>query len=90
MRLPGGIRDSSGLWDFLIPGRDARSPIPQERYNAQGFDTKLGAKGAIESQYGYFIDEDLKSLDTSFFSMTADELGKTDPQQRQILEVVRE
>ena len=90
MRLPGGIRDGGSFWDFLVNGRDARRPIPRDRYNADGFDNKLGAKGAIEAQHGYFLDEDLGTLDSSFFSMTADELGKTDPQQRQILEVTRE
>lgn len=90
MRLPGGIRDGDSFWDFLVNGRDARSLIPRDRYNADGFDSKLGAKGAIEAQHGYFLDEDLGTLDSSFFSMTADELGKTDPQQRQILEVTRE
>ena len=90
MRLPGGIRDGGGFWDFLVHGRDARRPIPRDRYNAGGFDGKLGAKGAIEAQQGYFLDEDLGTLDSSFFSMTADELGKTDPQQRQVLEVTRE
>ena len=90
MRLPGGIRDGGSFWDFLVNGRDARRPIPRDRYNADGFDSKLGAKGAIEAQHGYFLDEDLGTLDSSFFSMTADELAKTDPQQRQILEVTRE
>ena len=90
MRLPGGIRDGGTFWDFLVSGSDARRPIPKDRYNADGFDSKLGAKGAIEAKHGYFLDEDLANLDGSFFSMTADEIGKTDPQQRQILEVTRE
>ena len=90
MRLPGGIRDANGLWDLLINGQDARGLIPEDRYSPQGFDGKLGKKGAIKTQHGYFLDEDLASLDSSFFSMTSEELSKTDPQQRQILEVARE
>lgn len=90
MRLPGGIRDADTFWDFLINGRDARGPIPTNRYNPEGFDSRLGTKGAIQTRCGYFLDEDLGSLDSSFFSMSREELGKTDPQQRQILEVTRE
>ncbi len=90
VRLPGGIRDGGTFWDFLVNRRDARRPVPWDRYNAEGFDNRIGGKGAIEAQHGYFLDEDLGNLDGSFFSMTADEIGKTDPQQRQILEVTRE
>ena len=90
MRLPGGIRDAETYWDFLVNGRDAKGPIPTSRYNPEGFDSRLGTKGAIQAQCGYFLEEDLGSLDSSFFSMSSEELGKTDPQQRQILEVTRE
>jgi acyl transferase domain-containing protein len=90
LRLPGGIRDTDTFWDLLVNGKDARTEVPIDRYNAKGFNDKLGKKGAIKSQWGYFLSEDLTSLDTSFFSFTKAELEKTDPQQRQILEVVRE
>jgi len=90
MRLPGGIRDAKGFWDVLCNGMDMRAPIPPDRYNSSGFNDALGKKGAIETQYGYFLDEDLSLLDTSFFTMTKNELEKADPQQRQILEVTRE
>lgn len=90
MRLPGGIRDADAFWDLLINGRDARGPIPSNRYNAEGFDDHLGTKGAIQTHWGYFLDEDLAKLDTSFFSMTRHELERMDPQQRQALEITRE
>ena len=90
LRLPGGIRNTEGFWDLLANGHDARGPIPTNRYNPEGFDTKLGTKGAIQTQFGYFLDDDLAAVDSSFFSMTLDELRKTDPQQRQVLEVTRE
>src|SRR5437763_15747242 len=50
----------------------------------------MGRNGAIKTEYGYFLDEDLTCLDTSFFSISKNELEKADPQQRQLLEVVRE
>ena len=90
MRLPGGIRDATGFWDVLYNGKDMRGPIPADRYNAKGFDGSMGKSGAIETQHGYFLTNDLSCLDTSFFTLTKAELEKTDPQQRQILEVTRE
>ena len=90
MRLPGGVRNSNEFWEVLRHGKDMRGPVPSDRYNAKGFDNTLGSKGAIETQFGYFLQEDLSCLDTSFFSMTKNELEKTDPQIRQLLEVTRE
>jgi acyl transferase domain-containing protein len=90
MRLPGGIRDSESFWDTLANGKDARGPIPADRYNVNGFSDALGKKGAIQTKFGYFINDDLTTLDTSFFSMSKAELERIDPQQRQLLEVTRE
>ena len=90
MRLPGGVRDAAGFWNMLVSGRDARAPIPSDRYNPEGFNNSLGAKGAIETAWGYFLDDDLATIDTSCFSMTRHELERVDPQQRQVLEVARE
>ena len=90
IRLPGGIRSADDFWDLLVNGRDAQGSIRSDRYKVESFNDTLGNKGAIKTQKGYFLDDDLMSLDTSFFSMSAEELEKTDPQQRQLLEVTRE
>ena len=90
IRLPGGVHSADDFWDLLINGRDAQCPIRPDRYRVDGFDNSLGSKGAIKTQNGYFLDDALTSLDTSFFSMSKEELEKTDPQQRQLLEVTRE
>ena len=90
IRLPGGIRDAESFWDLLVNGKDAQGPIRSDRYNADGFNNALGKKGAIKTERGYFLDDDLTSLDTSFFSMSKDELERSDPQQRQLLEVTKE
>jgi acyl transferase domain-containing protein len=74
----------------LKDGRDAYCLIPASRHNIEGFDDSLGGKDAIKVQYGYFLDEDLSCLDTSFFTLTKSVLEKTDPQQRMLLEVTRE
>ena len=90
LRLPGGVRNAESFWDVLINGKDTRGPIPPDRYNGKGFSNTMSEKGAIKSQYGYFLDEELSCLDTSFFTMTQSELERMDPQQRQVLEVTRE
>ncbi|KAJ9133675.1 Thiolase-like protein [Pleurostoma richardsiae] len=90
LRLPGGVRTPEAFWDVLYNGKDLRGPIPADRFNIDGFDDSLGSKSAVKTRYGYFLDEDLGTLDTSFFSMSKQEVEKTDPQQRQMLEVARE
>lgn len=90
IRLPGGIRSADDFWDLLINGQDAQGPIRSDRYRMEGFNDTLGDKGAIKTEKGYFLDDDLMSLDTSFFSMSKEELEKIDPNQRQLLEVTRE
>jgi acyl transferase domain-containing protein len=91
-RLPGGIRSPQQLWDFLLAKRDARSRVPEHRYNASAYYSANGKPGTIKTEYGYFLDEtiNLGSLDTSFFSMSGAEVERADPQQRQLLEVSRE
>lgn len=90
MRLPGGIHNGEAFWDVLVNGKDTRGPIPIDRYNAAGFSDRIGKKGAIKTQWGYFLSDDITTLDTSFFTLTKTELERTDPQQRQLLEVARE
>lgn len=90
MRLPGGIRDADSFWDVLVNGKDMRGPIPADRYNATAYRNTMGKNGAIKTQHGYFLKEDLSALDTSFFTMSKTELERVDPQQRQLLEVTRE
>ena len=90
LRLPGGLRNAESFWDVLLSGKDTRGPIPPSRYSARGFNNEMSEKGAIKSQYGYFLDEELSCLDTSFFTMTQSELERMDPQQRQALEVTKE
>jgi hypothetical protein len=91
LRLPGGLKDAKGLWDFLLEKKDARSKVPATRFNIDSFHRTAKKTGSIVTQHGYFLEDvDLSALDTSFFSMGRDELAKMDPQQRQFLEVTRE
>jgi acyl transferase domain-containing protein len=90
LRLPGGIKDPEAFWDVLVNGKDLQAPIPSTRWNAAGFTNKLGNRSSIAAQKGYFLSDDLSTLDTSFFTMSKRELERCDPQQRKLLEITRE
>lgn len=90
LRLPGGVRDAETFWHTLVTKQDLRGPVPPDRYNAAGHNGKRGKRSAINAEFGYFLDEDLGALDTSFFSMSRKEVERSDPQQRLLLEIARE
>ncbi|KAB8205156.1 hypothetical protein BDV34DRAFT_225763 [Aspergillus parasiticus] len=91
MRLPGGINDASKLYDFLRTKKDARQPTPKGRFNNAGFYDPHRRPCSLPIDHGYWIDEeDLTHFDPSLFSMSLAEVEKLDPQQRILLEVVRE
>lgn len=91
-RLPGGIHSPKGLWDFLMLGGDARTRVPESRYNVAAFHCPTKKPGHVISEYGYFLDETINIgvLDTSMFPMPRSELENLDPQQKLLLEVTRE
>lgn len=92
LRLPGGLTNPQQLWEFLLAGGDARTRVPESRYNVSAYHSKTGRPGTVATEYGYFLDESVKlgALDTSRFSFSRAELESADPQQRLMLEVVRE
>ncbi|KAI1098293.1 putative polyketide synthase [Jackrogersella minutella] len=89
-RLPGGVSSPQQFWDFLIEGRDGRSRVPKTRYNTDAYFSRTGKPGTTRSHYGYFIDDDLHTFDSSSFNMSVRELEHLDPQQRLMLFVSRE
>jgi acyl transferase domain-containing protein len=92
LRLPGGLESPSQLWDFLLAKGDARSRVPESRYNISAYHSPSKRPGTIVTEYGYFLHDSIKlgALDASRFSLSRAELESADPQQRQMLEVVRE
>lgn len=90
LRLPAGVKTPQQLWEFLLDGGDARGRVPPTRYNIEAFHDAHGKPGTVITQYGYFLEEDISTLDTSFFSMPRMEVERTDPQQRLMLETARE
>ncbi|KAH3920303.1 hypothetical protein HBH56_002660 [Parastagonospora nodorum] len=90
MRLPGGVRDAEGYWDLLYNKRSGQCRVPADRYNVEAF-YGPGKIGHVNSMHGYFLeDHDLSHIDTTFWSMTKQEIEAMDPQQRMNLEIVYE
>lgn len=88
MRLPGGVNSGASFWDFIVNKKDGRCRIPSNRYNVDAFYSPKITAGTVASEYGYFLDDsNLRSLDTSFFSMSQGEVEAMDPQQKIFLEV---
>lgn len=90
LRLPAGLKTPQQLWEFLLAGGDARCRVPSSRYNVAAFHDPTGKHGTVITEYGYFLDEEIGALDTSFFNMPRMEVERTDPQQRLMLEATRE
>ena len=92
LRLPGGSTTPQEFWEFLLNKGDARGRVPESRYDVKAYYTGTKRPGSVASEYGYFLDENVKlaALDTSRFTLSRSELEFADPQQRRLLEVVRE
>ncbi|KAL4795380.1 acyl transferase domain-containing protein [Aspergillus venezuelensis] len=91
MRLPAGIRDDKALYKFLLNKGDARSVTPASRYNIDGYYDPNGKQRTVITKHGYFLDDvDFAQFDHSMFTAAAAEAELMDPNQRLILEVVRE
>ncbi|TAQ85507.1 hypothetical protein B7494_g6164 [Chlorociboria aeruginascens] len=91
-RLPGGVDSSSALWELLTQERTGQCSIPPSRFNVDAFYHPKGVDrpGSMNTQGGYFLQEDIRSFDPEFFGITPLEATYMDPQQRKLLEVVFE
>ncbi|KAL1599022.1 hypothetical protein SLS59_006471 [Nothophoma quercina] len=85
-RFPGGAATPAKLWDLLREPWDVRSTIPSNRFDPDGF-----FRDTVNStHHGYFLTEDYRTFDASFFGVKPVEAKSIDPQQRLLLEVVYE
>ncbi|KAI1455535.1 ketoacyl-synt-domain-containing protein [Annulohypoxylon moriforme] len=90
-RLPGGSSSPSKLWDLLKSGTSAQGRFPASRFNIEGFYHPNSERpGSLNMTGGYFIDEDIRAFENSFFGINNLEATYMDPQQRKLLEVVFE
>ncbi|CAG9990413.1 unnamed protein product [Clonostachys byssicola] len=89
-RLPGNISSPSELWQFLADGRSAQGDMPKSRFNMDSYRGQPGQPATTRAAGGYFLSEDIRNFDNSFFGINNREASGMDPQQRKLLEVVFE
>ncbi|KAB2571603.1 Highly reducing polyketide synthase easB [Lasiodiplodia theobromae] len=90
-RLPGGVRSPSDLWDLLVQKKTGKCRVPKERFNIDAFyHPESERAGSIDCDGGYFIQEDVRQFENTFFGLNNLEATYMDPQQRKLLEVVYE
>ncbi|KAH6842948.1 hypothetical protein B0I37DRAFT_436915 [Chaetomium sp. MPI-CAGE-AT-0009] len=91
-RLPGGNHTPQKLWDFLQDGGVAPNTVPKSRFNIHGHYDGSRKPGTMRPKGGMFLSEDidLASFDAGFFEFSGADAVATDPNQRQMLEIVYE
>ncbi|KAK4447802.1 Nonribosomal peptide synthetase 14 [Podospora aff. communis PSN243] len=90
-RFAGGVTSPCKLWRLLLKPTDLSRRIPKERFNVDGFYHKDGEyHGTTNSPKAYFLDQDHRVFDATFFNITPKEAEAIDPQQRMLLECVYE
>lgn len=90
-RFAGGASSPSTFWSLLREPVDLSSKVPTDRFNVDAFyhpDSKH--HGTTDIQNAYFLSEDIRCFDASFFNISAMEAEGIDPQQRLLLETVYE
>ncbi|KAK9772055.1 hypothetical protein SCAR479_11218 [Seiridium cardinale] len=90
-RFPGNATSSNKLWSLLSEPRDLTKQVPESRFNANGFYHPDGEHhGASNVTKAYFLEEDPRLFDSTFFNIAPREAEAIDPQQRLLLETVYE
>ncbi|EED13647.1 polyketide synthase, putative [Talaromyces stipitatus ATCC 10500] len=90
-RWPGGVENSSQLWDLLKEKRDGWSEFSKDRINVDGFYHPHGQRpGSMYTRGGHLLQGDSRDFDHSFFGITTTEAMAMDPSQRKLLEVTYE
>ncbi|KAK8059864.1 hypothetical protein PG996_009794 [Apiospora saccharicola] len=68
LRAPGDGSDPEKFWNMLLEGRSARSEIPKERYDVDGFYHPNGDRlGSIQQRHAHFLKQDFKVFDAPLF-----------------------
>ncbi|KAG9698620.1 ketoacyl-synt-domain-containing protein, partial [Aureobasidium melanogenum] len=90
-RLPGDVRSPIDLWKLLVEERSGQCDVPASRWNIDSFyHPDPQRPGSMNTRGGYFLKEDIRSFDNSFFGINNIEATYMDPQQRKLLEVCYE
>lgn len=73
-RFPGSANTPSKLWHLLKQPRDLQKRVPKERFDMDTFYHPDGKHhGRTNAPYAYFLDEDMRAFDASFFNIQAGE-----------------
>ncbi|KAL8656993.1 MAG: hypothetical protein Q9226_002364 [Calogaya cf. arnoldii] len=90
-RWPGDASNTSKLWDLLEQKRSGYTQFEDNKLHLEGFyHPNQHRPGSIYTKGGYFLKEDPKLFDHSFFGITPVEAMTMDPAQRKLLEVTYE
>ncbi|KFX95549.1 hypothetical protein O988_05747, partial [Pseudogymnoascus sp. VKM F-3808] len=90
-RFPQEATSPEKLWEMLYEKRHARTEVPGDRFNGEGFYHPDGDRsGSMNMKGGHYLSEDIAAFDARFFSISPTEAKSMDPMQRILLEVVYE
>ncbi|KGO64075.1 Acyl transferase/acyl hydrolase/lysophospholipase [Penicillium italicum] len=90
-RWPGGVENTSQLWDLLKAKQDGWSEFSEDRINLDGFyHPNRQRPGTMYTRGGHLLRGDTRDFDHSFFGISATEAMTLDPSQRKLLEVTYE
>lgn len=88
-RLPGAP-DMAGFWSLLSEGRDAVTEIPAERFSKAAWLHPRRQEPGKTYTFAAGVLGDVLGFDNAAFGLSPREAAEMDPQQRLILELVRE
>lgn len=88
-RLPGAP-DMAGFWSLLSEGRDAVTEIPAERFSKAAWLHPRRQEPGKTYTFAAGVLGDVLGFDHAAFGLSPREAAEMDPQQRLILELVRE
>ncbi|KID61511.1 Highly reducing polyketide synthase aurA [Metarhizium brunneum] len=90
-KFPGSSSSPSRLWELISKPKNVATKPPPDRFNMDGFyDPNPANPLTTNAKESYFISENIRAFDASFFNIAANEATSLDPQQRLLLETVYE